>query len=289
MTAAAVPATATTVAVPTPPAEGSKLSWAVKDTLALGQRNLLHYTRVPQLLVFTFVQPIMFVLLFRYVFGGTIVIPGQSYVNYLMPGIFTQTVVFGSTATAIGLAEDLGSGIIERFRSLPMVRMSVLSGRTGADLVRNTGVVLVMLAVGFAVGFRPEGSIPAILLGLLIVLAFAFALSWVMALVGLKAANAEAAQAVAFPIMFPLTFASSAFVPVNSMPGWLQAFANHQPVTIVVNAARGLMLGPEAAQALEKSGVFITDTTGYVVRAAIWMAVILAVFVPLAVRQFNKS
>ena len=290
MTAAAIPRAATTaVERPLQPGSGSKLKWAVKDTLALGQRNLLHYTRVPQLLVFTFVQPIMFVLLFRYVFGGTIVIPGQSYVNYLMPGIFTQTVVFGSTATAIGLAEDLGSGIIERFRSLPMVRMSVLSGRTGADLVRNTGVVFVMFAVGYAVGFRPSGSPAAILLGLVIVLAFAFSLSWVMALVGLKAANAEAAQAVAFPIMFPLTFASSAFVPVNSMPGWLQAFANHQPVTIVVNAARGLMLGPEAASALQKSGVFVTDTTGYVIRAILWMVAILAVFVPLAIKQFNKT
>ncbi|WP_426572250.1 ABC transporter permease [Aquihabitans sp. McL0605] len=290
MTAATVTTAPTTTTAPHGASgTSSKLTWAVKDTLALGKRNLLHYTRVPQLLVFTFVQPIMFVLLFRYVFGGTIIIPGQQYVNYLMPGIFTQTVVFGSTATAIGLAEDLGSGIIERFRSLPMVRMAVLSGRTGADLVRNTGVVLVMLAVGFAVGFRPQGSLPAIVLGLLIVLAFAFSLSWVMAFIGLKAANAEAAQAVAFPIMFPLTFASSAFVPVNSMPGWLQAFAEHQPVTIVVNAARGLMLGPEAAQALQKAGVFTTDTTGYVLRALLWMAAILAVFVPLAVRQFNKS
>lgn len=286
MTAASIPAT-----VP-PPASapgGSTLSWAVKDTLALGKRNLLHYTRVPQLLVFTFVQPIMFVLLFRYVFGGTIIIPGQSYVNYLMPGIFVQTVAFGSTATAIGLAEDLGSGIIERFRSLPMVRMSVLSGRTGADLVRNAGVVLVMFIVGFLVGFRPSGTPAAILLGLLLVLLFAFALSWVMAFVGLKSASAEAAQAISFPLLFPLTFASSAFVPVNSMPGWLQAFANHQPVTQVVNAARGLMLGPEAAEALQKSGVFITDTTGYVLRSLLWIGAILVVFVPLAIRKFNQS
>lgn len=286
----------TASAISTPPAAspsaesgGSTLSWAIKDTVALGKRNLLHYTRVPQLLVFTFVQPIMFVLLFRYVFGGTIVIPGQSYVNYLMPGIFVQTVAFGSTATAIGLAEDLGSGIIERFRSLPMVRMSVLSGRTGADLLRNGGVVLVMLAVGFLVGFRPTGSSAAIVLGLLLVLLFAFSLSWVMAFVGLKSASAEAAQAISFPLLFPLTFASSAFVPTNSMPGWLQAFANHQPVTQVVNAARGLMLGPEAAQALQKSGVFITDTTGYVVRSLLWIAAILIVFVPLAIRKFNKS
>ncbi len=268
--------------------EGSRLSWAVKDTLALGKRNLLHYTRVPQLLVFTFVQPIMFVLLFRYVFGGTINVPGLDYVNYLMPGIFGQTVVFGATSTAIGLAEDMGSGIIERFRSLPMVRMSVLAGRTGADLVRNTGVVIVMFLVGMAVGFRPY-SVSGVVAGALIVLAFAFALSWVMALVGLKVANAEAAQAVAFPLMFPLTFASSAFVPVNTMPGWLQGFAAHQPVTVVVNASRGLMLGPDASAKLQQAGTFTTTTSGYVIQAFVWIAVILAIFVPLAVRQFNKT
>ncbi len=270
-------------------AEGSRLTWAVRDTLALGRRNLLHYTRVPQLLVFTFIQPVMFVLLFRYVFGGVINVPNLSYVDYLMPGIFGQTVVFGSTSTAVGLADDMGTGIIERFRSLPMVRMSVLTGRTGADLLRNTGVVLVMLAVGFTVGFRPDGSPLAIVAGALLVLAFSFSLSWVMANVGLKVANAETAQAVAFPLMFPLTFASAAFVPVNSMPGWLQVFAAHQPVTVVINAARGLMLGPDAAAQLERAGVFTTSTTGYLLQSLAWIAVILAIFVPLAIRQFNKG
>ncbi|MBX3286714.1 MAG: ABC transporter permease [Acidimicrobiales bacterium] len=270
-------------------ADGSKLAWAARDTAALVKRNLLHYTRVPQLLVFTFVQPIMFVLLFRYVFGGTIQIPNVAYVDYLMPGIFGQIVVFGATSTAIGLAEDMGSGIIERFRSLPMVRLSVLAGRTGADFVRNTGVVVVMLIVGVAVGFRPKGGAIAIAAACLLVLAFAFALSWIMALVGLKVANAEAAQAVAFPMLFPLTFASAAFVPVNSMPGWLQVFAAHQPVTVVVNAARGLMLGPEVAADLERYGVFNTSTTGYVLQSVAWIVAILAVFVPLAVRQFNRS
>jgi len=257
--------------------------------LALAKRNLLHYTRVPQLLVFTFIQPVMFVLLFRYVFGGVINVPGLSYVNYLMPGIFGQTVVFGATSTAVGLADDLGTGVIERFRSLPMVRMSVLAGRTGADLVRNAGVVAVMLGVGVLVGFRPDGSIPAITAAALLVLAFSFALSWVMANVGLKVANAEAAQAVAFPLMFPLTFASAAFVPVNSMPGWLQTFAAHQPVTVVINAARGLMLGPDAAAQLERAGVFTTSTSGYVVQSVLWIIGIVAVFMPLAVRQFNRS
>ena len=275
-------------AVPVEPAPGSPLAWAVRDSLALARRNLLHYTRVPQLLVFTFIQPIMFVLLFRYVFGGTIPIPGVAYVDYLIPGIFGQIVVFGATSTAIGLAEDLGSGIIERFRSLPMVRMSVLAGRTGADLLRNAGVVVVMLLVGMAVGFRPH-SAQGVLAASVIVLAFAFALSWIMALVGLKVANAEAAQAVAFPLLFPLTFASAAFVPVNSMPGWLQVFAAHQPVTVVVNAARGLMLGPDVSAGLQRAGVFTTSTTGYVLQASAWIVGLLVVFVPLAIRQFNKS
>ena len=270
-------------------AEGSRLGWAVKDSLALGRRNLRHYTRVPQLLVFTFIQPIMFVLLFRYVFGGAVAVPGLAYVDYLMPGIFGQVVVFGATATSIGLAADLGSGIVERFRSLPMVRAAVLAGRTGADLLRNAGVVLVMLAIGMAVGFRPDGGPVRVVAAMLLVLAFAFALSWVMALVGMAVANAEAAQAVAFPLLFPLTFASAAFVPVNSMPGWLQVFAAHQPVTVVVNAARGLMLGPEAAAALQRAGVFNTSTTGYVLQSLAWTVAILAVFAPLAVRRFNRS
>ncbi len=281
----------TTEAEPSPAAAqvspGSRVGWLVRDSRALVRRNLLHYTRVPMLLVFTFVQPIMFVLLFRYVFGGTIRIPGLSYVNYLMPGIFGQTVVFGAASTAIGLAEDLGSGIIERFRSLPMVRMSVLVGRTLADLLRNAGVVLVMLLVGIAVGFRPY-SVQGVVAGSLLVLALAFALSWVMANVGLRVGNGEAAQAVAFPLMFPLTFASSAFVPVNSMPGWLQAFAAHQPVTVVINAARGLMLGPDVARGLQDAGVFATTTSGYVLQSLAWIVVIVAVAAPLAVRRFNR-
>ncbi len=285
---AASPAPAPAVAPADDPG-GSLLGWAVRDSLALAKRNLLHYTRVPQLLVFTFVQPIMFVLLFRYVFGGTIRVGDLAYVDYLMPGIFGQVVVFGAMATAIGLAEDLGSGIVERFRSLPMVRMAVLAGRTGADLLRNTGVVVVMLLVGMAVGFRPQGGVLRVLAGCLLVLAFSFALSWVMSLVGLRVANAEAAQAVSFPLLFPLTFASAAFVPVNSMPGWLQAFAAHQPVTVVVSAARGLMLGPEAAADLQASGVFTTSTTGYVIQSVLWIVAILAVFVPLAIRRFNRG
>ncbi len=268
---------------------GSRFSWAVRDTLAVTGRNLLHYLRVPQLLVFTFVQPVMFVLLFRYVFGGAIPIPGVAYVNYLMPGIFAQTVLFGAVSTGIGLAEDMSTGIIERFRSLPMASMAVLAGRTTADLVRNAFVILVIFVVGFAVGFRPTGSILAIAFALLIVLAFAFALSWVFANVGMKAPNGEAAQAISFPILFPLTFASSAFVPVNNMPGWLQGFASHQPVTVIINAMRGLMLGPHTADGLRKAGLFTTSTTSYVLQSLAWIAAILLIAAPAAVRRFRNT
>jgi len=292
MTATTTTPTAAALTAPTGEStteEGSRLTWAVRDTLALAQRNLLHITRVPQLLVFTFVQPVMFVLLFRYVFGGAIPIQGLTYVDYLMPGIFAQTVMFGASNTAVGLAEDMGSGIVERFRSLPMARLAVLTGRTLADLVRNVFVVIVMLAVGFAVGFRPDGGVFGLLAGVAIVLAFAFALSWVFANVGLGAANAEAAQAVAFPIMFPLTFASSAFVPVSSMPGWLQSFAAHQPVTVVVNAARSLMLGPDATAGLVRTGQFQSSGTSYVIQAFAWIIVVTAVAAPLAVRRYRRT
>ena len=285
-TASAVPAGA--VPLGAPPEDASRLTWAARDTVALAKRNLLHYTRVPELLVFTFVQPIMFVLLFRYVFGGAIPIPGIAYVDYLMPGIFGQTVVFGSVATGIGLAEDLGTGIIERFRSLPMTRMAVLSGRTSADLIRNTGVVAVMMIVGVLVGFRPHGGLLGILGGCLLVLGFAFALSWVFANVGMKVANGESAQAVSFPILFPLTFASSAFVPVNSMPGWLQGFAAHQPVTVVINATRGLMLGPDDAAALRQAGLLTASTTSYVIQSIAWIVLIVGIAAPAAIRRFNR-
>ena len=271
-----------------PEETSSSVVWALRDTGALTVRNLLHYVRVPELLVFTFVQPIMFVLLFRYVFGGSIPIPGLPYVDYLMPGIFVQTVVFGATATAIGLAEDIGTGIVERFRSLPMTRFAVLAGRTAADLIRNTGVVIVMFVIGVLVGFRPDGGVPRIVLALLLILGFAHALSWIFANVGLRASNAEAAQAISFPILFPLTFASSAFVPVSNMPGWLQAFAWHQPVTIVVNAARALMLGPEVAAQLQAEGILRASTLSYTLQSIAWIIGILAVFVPLAVRRFNR-
>jgi ABC-2 type transport system permease protein len=247
--------------------------WAMSDARTLTWRNLLAYTRVPQLLVFSTIQPIMFVLLFRYVFGGAIPVPGISYVNFLMPGIFVQTVCFGAVSTGVGLAEDLHKGLIERFRSLPMARSAVLAGRTLADLCRNVFVVLLMTVVGVAVGFRTSKGLFAYLAGVLLVLLFSFALSWGFAVVGINARNAETAQAMAFPLLFPLTFASSAFVPVNTMPGWMQAYARNQPVSVVVDAARHLMVG----------------TPGSVPRALAWSVGLLVVLAPLAVRKYRKA
>ncbi len=186
--------------------------WVIADALTLTKRNLIAYTRIPEAAFFSSVQPIMFVLLFRYVFGGAIHIPGTSYVDFLLPGIFVQTVAFGSIGTAIGLAEDLQKGLIERFRALPMSRSAVLAGRTLADFVRNIAVMILMLAVGYLVGFRLHGPALHIAAGIGLVLLFSYALSWGFAYVGLAARNSETAQLMAFPVLFPLTFASSAFV-----------------------------------------------------------------------------
>jgi ABC transporter DrrB family efflux protein len=257
------------------PEHRSKMAWAISDTLAITERNLRGMLRVPQVLVFSTVQPVIFVLMFRYVFGGAIKVPGVSYVNYLMPGIFVQTIAFGAVNTGVGLAEDLHKGLIERFRSLPMARSAVLGGRTLADLSRNLFVIGLMVVVGFMVGFRVETGPVQFVAALGVLLLFAFSLSWVFALVGLRAPSAEAAQAASFPLLAPLVFASSAFVPLRSMPGWLQAFAQRQPVTVTVNAVRALVLGG--------------PTTAPVLKAAAWSMGLLVVFAPLAVGRYRKA
>jgi ABC transporter DrrB family efflux protein len=273
-------------ASPGPGTTVMKPSWVVSDALAITRRNLLKYVRLPTLLVFSTIQPVMFVLLFRYVFGGAIElpVPGLSYVDFLMPGIFVQTTVFGSTQTGIGLAEDLHGGMIERFRSLPMARSAVLAGRTISDSVRNLFVVLLMTGVGMATGFRFHAGIPAFAAALGLVVLFGFAFSWISAQIGLAAGNVEAAQAGSFVWIFPLVFASSAFVPVSSMPGWLQAVAKANPMTIVVDAVRALSLGGETATRLQGG-----STLTHVWQAVAWAAGILLVFVPLAVRTYRKT
>jgi ABC-2 type transport system permease protein/oleandomycin transport system permease protein len=248
---------------------------AVNDAVAVAGRNLIAYTRVPQLVVFSTIQPVIFVLMFRYVFGGAIRVPGVRYVDYLMPGIFVQTVVFGAMGSAIGISTDLQTGLLERFRSLPMARSAVLAGRTLADLVRNVFVVVLMTLVGFAVGFRVHTNAVGLLVGMLLVLLFGYAFAWIFATVGLLVGDPEAAQAAAFPVLAPLVFASSAFVPVRSMPGWLQAFAAHQPVTVTASAVRALVLGG--------------PTTSFVVQSVVWSAAILVVFSTLAVARYRRA
>jgi len=255
---------------------GSRIGWAISDTLTITRRNLIVYTRIPEFLFFSTVQPIMFVLLFRYVFGGAIHPPPgyKDYADYLMPGIFVQSVAFGSISTAVGLSEDLQKGLLERFRALPMARSAVLTGRTTADLVRNVFVVAVITAVGYAVGFRIGAGVLAFGAGILLLLLFAYALSWGFAVIGLSAPNSETAQVMAFPILFPLVFASPAFVAVRTMPGWLQPFANHQPIGVVVTATRALMHGG--------------PTASLVLQALAWCFGLLLLFIPFAVRQFRR-
>jgi ABC-2 type transport system permease protein/oleandomycin transport system permease protein len=255
--------------------------WAVLDGLVLAKRSILQTLRVPELIVFVTIQPIMFVLLFRYVFGGAIHAPGGSYVNFLMPGIFVQTVAFGGVTTGIGLAEDLQRGLIDRFRSLPMSSSAVLTGRTVADLGRNLFTVIIMLAVGFLVGFRPQGTLFEFLLGIAVLMGFSFAFSWISAFVGLLVRSVEAAQSGGFIWLFPLTFASSAFVPVSTMPSWLQAFAKHNPVTVMADALRGLFhVNPAMTTA---------DTQWALIQSALWIAGILVVMVPISVLRYRHT
>ena len=247
---------------------------AITDTADVTWRNLLTQLRTPQALVFAAVQPVIFVLLFRYAFGGAIHVPGVSYVDYLMPGIFAQTVAFGAIGTAVGLSADLRSGILIRFRTLPMARVAVLGGRTLADLARNLLVVAIMTGVGFAAGFRSPHGAAGLLGALGLVVMFAFAVSWAFVCLGLRVSDPEAAQAACVPIVFLLVFTSSAFVPSSAMPGWLQAFGAHQPVDALVNAERALILGGPAAHD--------------VLIAVAWSAGILAVSAALAVRVYIR-
>ncbi len=260
--------------LPSPVVHRSSLRWALSDTLTIARRDIMALVRVPISMVFAIIQPIMFVVLFRYVFGGEINIPGVSYVNYLIPGILVQTTIFGAIGTAIGLSEDLQRGLIERFRALPMARLAVLAGRTVADTARNVMVLVIITGVGYLVGFRPTGGVVAYLQACLLMLVFAYCLSWGFAYVGLAAPNSETAQAMTFPLIFPLTFASAVFVQVSSMPSWLRPFANNQPVTQTADAVRGLMLGQPHG-----SSTWI---------ALAWSVGIILVLAPLAVNKYRR-
>jgi ABC transporter DrrB family efflux protein len=225
--------------------------------------------------------------MFTYVFGGAIqgALPpaaAGSYVNWLLPGLLAQFALFGGSGTASGLAEDLARGVIDRFRSLPMASSAVLVGRTLSDLVRSAGTMALLLAVGLAIGFRPQTSLPGLLGAVAVGLGFGYAWSWVMALVGLLVRSAEAVQAATYLVVFPLAFTSSVFVPTQTMPGWLQPFAANQPVTVASNALRGLVLGQGALPPGR-------TVAGQVVLALLWAAAITAVFAPLAVRAYRRT
>ena len=251
------------------------LRYAASDTFVLAQRNLLRIPRAPDLLISFTVQPIMFVLLFVYVFGGAISTPGYDYVDFLMPGIIAQTMSFGGFVTALSLADDLKKGLIDRFRSLPMARSAVLAGRTLADVVTNLLSLAIMVAVGLIIGFSFDATVLEILAGVGLMLLFGFAFSWIFALFGLIASSPESAQAIGFIVIFPLTFISSAFVPVDSMPSGLQWFAEANPFTVVVDAMRALWLDAPAGNS--------------VWGAVAWSLGIIAVVAPLAVSRYRRT
>jgi ABC transporter DrrB family efflux protein len=258
--------------------ERSRLTLAetFADSRVMAGRQLRKTVRRPVYIVFAFVQPVMFVLLFRYVFGGAINTGSVGYVDFLMPGIIVQTAIFGALLTGIGLTEDIKAGVVDRFRSLPIARSAVLVGRTAADVVMNVMTLIVMLLVGVLVGFRPSRPVYDLALAFLLVLAFAYVFSWISAFVGLSVRDPETAQSAGFIWVFPLTFVSSAFVPTASMPGALRAFADINPVTLAVDAARALSIG---------NG----DATGPILGTLAWLAGLLLVFVPLAVRAFRQA
>jgi ABC transporter DrrB family efflux protein len=253
------------------------LRYGISDTLVLAKRSLLRIPRQPDLLVGFTVQPILFVLLFVYVFGGAVGLalpPGLTYVDFLIPGIIVQSIVFGGFVTALGLSDDLKKGLIDRFRSLPMTRSALLTGRTLGDVVTNSFQLVVMFSVGLLIGFNFSSSVGEVVAGILLLLLIGYAFSWVFAFIGLSSSSPEAANAFGFTILFPVTFVSSAFVPVDTMPSWLQPIAEHNPFTYMVNAARALFLGIPA-----ENNVWL---------ALAWTLGIIAVFAPLSAWKYRR-
>jgi len=254
----------------------TRARWATIDTLTITRRNLIVWYRVPVYIFFSVVQPVIFVLLFRFVFGGAIPVKGTTYVQYLLPGIIGQTAAFASFGTAIALAQELQKGVIDRLRSMPMARSAVLTGRLVADAVRMLITILIIVAVGYAVGFRfTNGVLPALWM-ILLATVFGIAICCIAAFTGLAIGDEESVQSFGLVWLFPLTFVSSAFVPISTMPGWLQAFANNQPVTHVINAMRALALGHLPVQA-------------NMLKSIAWLAGIFIVFIPLSVRAYKRA
>jgi ABC-2 type transport system permease protein/oleandomycin transport system permease protein len=274
MTAIAVPAVQPPVGDPN---LFTRARWAVSDTLTITRRNLLVWMRVPAYIMFTVIQPVMFVLLFRYVFGGAIPVPGVKggYVNFLMPGIIGQSAAFATFGTAIALAQELKKGVIDRLKSMPMARSAVLAGRLVADTGRMFITILILVGVGYAVGFRFENGFGLAVAMVVLATIFGLAICCIAAFTGLAIGDEESVQAFGLVWLFPLTFVSSAFVPISTMPGWLQAFAKNQPVTIVIDTMRSMALGGPIATNLWLS--------------IAWLSGIFIVFVPLAVRAYKRA
>jgi ABC transporter DrrB family efflux protein len=252
------------------------------STLVIAKRGLLKFLRTPQLIVLGTIQGALFLLIFRYVFGGAMNAGSLSYVDFLVPGFVTTIVLFAGQGAAVGVAEDMEQGVLDRFRSLPIPRASVLTGRTLADVAMLVWSLVVTIGLGFAVGFRLHGSISEALAAFGLILVFGFAFEWVFVALGMVSGNAQAAQNLAF-MVFPLTFISSAYVPVASMPGWMQPVAEHQPITYMVDAVRALTLGPDATAVLGHDAGYL------VLWSLVWTAAIVAVFAPLAVARFRRG
>ena len=251
------------------------ISFAIQDTWVICKRNLVRYRRIPQLLFFSTIQPIMFLLLFTFVFGGALSGVDANYINYLLPGILMQSALFGSLQTGVGLADDMTKGIIDRFRSLPMAPLAVLAGRTVSDAMRNAFVVTVMLIVGRIIGFNPTGGLLGVLGAAMLAVVFGFAFSWVSAAIGLAVKNSETAQVAGFVWVFPLVYISSAYVPVNTLPPVLKAIATYSPITMTIDAVRGLT-----------SGVNAFPDVWY---ALLWIVGIFLVASVIAVRLYQKQ
>jgi ABC-2 type transport system permease protein len=268
-----------TIALLIPPTE---TAGPVTTALAVAHRTVRKFLRTPQLVVVSTIQGVMFLLIFRYVFGGAIGAGGLDYVEFLVPGFVVTGVLFSGMGAAAGVAEDLEQGFFDRLRSLPIPRTSVLAGRSLADTALVAWGTLITTAIGFAIGFRVESDWPSALAALALIVVFGFAFTWLFMVIGLFAGSAQAAQGMSL-LVFPFTFVSSAYVPVESMPGWMQAFAEHQPLTVMVNAVRGLTLGDSATAVLGHS------TTYYVVASLIWSAGLVVVFAPIAVARYRKG
>ena len=267
-----------------PTAQKSSIYWAIHDGLVVTWRNVITIGREPELIFFGIFQPIVFILLFSVVFGGAIKVPGMSYANFMIPGVFVQTIAFAGAATSVGLSTDMSKGIIDRFRSLPMARSAVLAGRTTGDMLRAIITVVVMTITGLIVGWRITSNWYEALGGYVLLVAFGFAMSWIGCLIGLSVSSPEVANTAGLAWLFPLTFVSNAFVPIESMPGWLQPFAAWNPVSAITTAERTLFGSP----------LPITPATPFPERYSIavsvgWIILILAIFVPLAIRKFRTS